>query len=245
MTDKPYSRHLGFRWNAERAQSLFNRVFKDWAEKALFGMRTHFIVGYDPQKLLPAPSPDNRPMSLWTNDAIIQSMTEWAAEAIKKPYMDYQFMPRPYQEAAMRHWTPGQGKVRNPLDDVQRYADYIRDNTGPLDPVLVVGTDFTPLEVRTIWATVSHESAGGAPVPSGRIEMFDYHVEPNYDEIMSDVVRRIADAVGISSVFFQGRQQGKTELFKMKQPPREHASPKRDQGYLQHDPTKRHRRKKR
>lgn len=55
------SRHLGFRFTADTMAFRGNLA---WAQRQVLGMRVFFIVGYDPQRLLPSPE------RAWRDDAL-------------------------------------------------------------------------------------------------------------------------------------------------------------------------------
>lgn len=207
-------------------------VYEHFVNAVLFPMRVITIVGYNPQKLLPAPSFERE---------FMQSLSEWAAEQTKLPYTE--FAQRVFNTLT-RDGEVTFKPVAHPLDDIDAFRYYVMNDTGRLEPLVVTDTMHDAIQkalpeagietniqmVTYMHATFIHKSDLGDRNPRGRIELFDYDdLPPIIDE----------------SFWLKPRQQGKTDqLLRPKLPPREHASPKRDQGYLDHDPTKRHKRRK-
>lgn len=228
-------------------------VYQAWLDANPI-IRIVSICGYNPQKLLPAPSFERE---------FMQSISEWAAAQMKLPYQEFAqsvfntltrdgevtfsptgrwggpgvgFKPYPYQEAAMRQlgidverWNEANA---TPLDDLQRWLDMVRDSD-PAYPVVIVGGDYTDLEMKVIrymHATFVHESAGGSPTPRGRIEIFDYD-----DKLVIDIEGE-GELPGLIDESFWLKQ------LKPKKPAVKQNG--RSASYLDHDPTKRHKRRK-
>lgn len=59
---------------------ITGNFYEHFVNAVLFPMRVMTIVGYNPQKLLPAPSFERE---------FMQSLTEWAAEQSKLPYTEF------------------------------------------------------------------------------------------------------------------------------------------------------------
>lgn len=224
------SRHLGCRYQMG-ADSF--RAYCETGELQIMRYRVFFMCGYDPQMLLPAPSFERE---------IMQSISEWAEEQIKLPYTEFaNSVFNTLTRDGEVTFSPTGRYIEDPslysvahllADSMTRI---IKAMTPREAPVLVVGTDFADVEKKVIsymHATFVHESAGGSPTPRGKIELFD--------EI--DAFRGyVRDHTGVTSAMLD-----ESSILKRKAPPREHATQdlKRSQSYLDHDPTKRHKRRK-
>ena len=254
----------------EATVKLSEDIYEWFVNETMFDFRVMQIVGYNPQKLLPAPTFERE---------FMQSVSEWAAEQSKLPYTEFaqsvfntltrdgevtfsptgrhrdsdiQFKLYPYQEKAMRALTGIDVERWNeadadPLADLQRWIDMVRDS-GPIDPIVVVGagSDFADVEakvLRYMHATFVHESAGGSPTPRGRIEIFDYEGGTVIDLEGSGELSGRRDLVDDLFSGHFARQLGKTAsmtamMHKLERRPAPQKS------YLDHDPTKRHKRRK-
>lgn len=221
---------------------LADGVYQAWLDANPI-IRIVSICGYNPQKLLPAPTFERE---------MLQSISEWATQAMKMPYTEFAqsvfntltrdgevtFTPtgRYREPIDVQRWNEANA---TPLEDLQRWVDTFRD------PVVIVSGDFGELEMKVIrymHATHAAESAGGMPSPRGRVEIFDYDDQTRINLEGEGILPGLID----ETFWLKARNQGKTDqLLRMKTPPREHASPKREQSYLDHDPTKRHKRRKR
>lgn len=256
MTDRPNSyvlgkgtlhfRHLGFRMDAATLKETMEApyratvqmagdIYERFVNTVLFTMRVHWIVGYNPQKLLPAPS---------FEDEFMQSMSEWAAEQMKLPYyqFDMGFKLYPYQEAAMRAYEKHRDSVVGEplvvgLDLVEGAMHTIR-----MDEAFQHATNIGRI-INYVYATCLHESAGGSPTPRGKIEIYDYD---DRTVIELEGEGELPGRRDLVDDLFSGhfaRQLGKTAsmtamMHKLERRPAPQKS------YLDHDPTKRHKRRK-
>ena len=183
----------------EATVKLSEDIYEWFVNEALFDFRVISIVGYNPQMLLPAPSPFNRPMSSWTPEQFIESMQSWATEQMMLPYMEV---------------------ARKTLYDAVGIDAH---------PLLVVGADFSAVESKVLnymYATFIHESDIGDRKPVGKIELFDYD---DHAVINLEGSGELPGRMSISDALFQP----KVQPLRGKQP-----------SYLDHDPTKRHKRRK-
>lgn len=103
------------------------------------------------------------------------------------------------------------------------------------DIPLVIGTDYSSVERRVLdymHATFVHESAGGSPTPRGKIDLFEY----------DDHFRINLEGSGeIDGTFMRGAMPF-DRLLQPKKPAKKQNG--RSAAYLDHDPTKRHKRRK-
>lgn len=222
-----------------------------------FNIRVISVCGYNPQKLLPAPSFERE---------FLQSFAEWAysqmgnvEKMFRNVYKDTPtrdgevtyhaggsvsmadatwrgpgrgFEPYPYQEAAMRRlgvdverWNEPDA---TPLDDLQRWKDSV--------------ADFGDLETKMVlhmYTAFDFETNGPRSGSVGRIEIFDYddgtviNLEgegelPGNPDIVDDLF----------SGEFARRMSESFARTKLEQRP----APRKS--YLDHDPTKQHKRRK-
>lgn len=207
-------------------------IYEHFVNSVLFDMRVTWIVGYNPQKLLPAPSFERE---------FMQNVAEWAHEQIRLPYTEF-------ANSVLRDSVIGDEFIHfdrksDPSSAAYFLADkmtrIIKAMTPKEAPTLVIGSDFTDVEMRMLsymHATFVHESAGGSPTPRGRIEIFDYE-----DGTVINL-EGAGELPGlIDESFWQDRQGRRYSPLQMKptvQPIR------RQPTYLDHDPTKKHKRRK-
>lgn len=210
--------HLGYRFGGDALSAPYTAtakidgdIYEHFVNTVLFDMRVHWIVGYNPQKLLPAPSFEREMM---------QTVCEWAQSQKLDPHMEFS---------------------QSVFNTLSRDGEVTYTPTGRYvaDPESFSG-DFTKLEIRYLSATFLAESAGGMPTPRGRIEIFDYEDGTVINlEGAGELPGLIDESFWTKAV----RQQGKTnKLFQMK-PTVEPIQ--RQPSYLDHDPTKKHRRRRR
>ncbi len=151
----PHYRHLGFRFGADSfrkglaeaqrmADEFTERVM--WRVPSVMHMRVWHICGYDPQRLLPAPTFERE---------FIQSMAEWAAEQIRLPYTEFAdglFKVYDYQAKHIEMFWKG-GSVdplrwgeatRSPLEDIERFREYVMTETGYDHRVIWVNPEELP-----------------------------------------------------------------------------------------------------
>jgi hypothetical protein len=192
---------------------------------------TRAIVGHDPQKLLPAPSPFNRPMSLWDTETLLASLGDLMGTSYERMASDFEaMMPKPAKPR--RYYIEGGHFDMQPpgtfdLDDEtiqfegtptgRRLAPFVAPIRRPQHKVAVIamaGLDFGRIEARVLAAMsdkrvrgviIDIESAGGEII------------NPQLD------LYRMAFA-----------EKPRAEKVAKKAPP----------AYLQHDPTKRHKRRR-
>lgn len=216
MTDT--KRHLGYSLNPyyeaineQRrlvADAFATRLYERFANTVLFAMRVQYIVGYNPQRLLPAPT--------FKRD-YMQMLSEWAAEQIKMPYTEFA------------------NSVFKTLVD---YGE-VTFNPNELD----VSVDYSEIERQTLFymhATFIHESQLGGYKPRGRIELFDY------DDSTVINLEGSGELHGYDTLLM-GEQAYemlfKSAEFEPKKPIVKQNG--RSASYLDHDPTKSHRRRRR
>lgn len=197
------------------------------------------VCGYDPQKLLPSPE-KARPLTgrQWA-DAFHANFAEWAKEAMKYSYMDFErhsLVPMissrdvitgryiPYTES---RWGEGPS---DPVADLAAFRDRIMHPDVPIRHkvavVKVTDLDFSEIEARVM------------------ASMSDRRVRA----IIIDVDRE-DDLPGRGYDFAthkKSRQAGILAGLELKQPKTvATAAGKRDMGYLKHDRTKSHKRRRR
>lgn len=182
--------------------------------------KINVICGYNPQMLLPAPSFERE---------FMQTIAEWAAEQLKKPYA---FAAANY--------------MADHAEDILRYQDQVRRVQE--DIPLVIGTDFIAVESKVLnymYATFIHESDIGDRVPRGKIELFDY--DDDHTVINLEGSGELPGRRDLVDDLFSGqfaRQLGKTaSMTAMMRKLERRPAPQKS--YLDHDPTKRHKRSKR
>ena len=250
MTDKPNSyvlgkgrlyfepvrrpaMHLALGAGYEATVKLSEDIYEWFVNEALFDFRVISIVGYNPQMLLPAP-PFERELR--------QLMDEWAAEQIVTPITEV--VRGIFSDLTMN----GEAAFSAPLYmaeriDFERNTSMMREDA----EVLLIGdTAYEMLasirktmELDERWkqaveskaldymyATFIHESDAGVRKPVGKIELFDYD---DHAIIVLEGSGELPGRMSISDALFQP----KVQPLRGKQP-----------SYLDHDPTKRHKRRK-
>lgn len=261
MTDKYvlgkgrlHFRHWGYQMNATTLKDIMEKpytatvqmegeIYERFVNAVLFTMRVHWIVGYNPQKLLPAPTFERE---------FMQSLTEWAAEQSKLPYTEFaNSVFNTLTRDGEVTFSPTGRYIKDPMSSaahaLANAMTRIIDAMKPREaPVLVVGTDFADVERKVLnymQATFVHESAGGSPTPRGKIELFDYD---DHTVINLEGSGELPGRRDLVDDLFSGqfaRQLGKTAsmtamMHKLERRPAPQKS------YLDHDPTKRHGRRK-
>ena len=223
-------------------------IYEWFVNEALFDFRVISIVGYNPQMLLPAPS---------FEDEFMQSMAEWAAEQIKLPYAEFAqsvfntltrdgevtFSAPRYLAERMDFEMHSGHVIPHLLDEIARVREEIATRNGTDMRVIFVHADYSEIEKRMIASTLAAESAGGMPSPRGRVTIYDY------DDCTMIELEGSGELPGRRDIvddLFSGqfaRQMSKTAsmtamIHKLERRPAPQKS------YLDHDPTKRHKRRK-
>lgn len=235
MTDKPNSYVLGTgrlyfepvrRYPADaltlRNYQMSGKLAEGFYEKWLdanFILRVISITGYNPQMLLPAPSFERE---------FRQSMAEWAAEQIKLPYA-----------TVAAHYMADR-------IDFERNSDVLLMSDTMYDAVQTAlreaGIETNVQMVTYMHAAFIHESDIGDRKPVGKIELFDY------DDHAVIVLEGSGELPGVidESFYLKARYPAryggpKTMIVPIDKPTKQNG---RSNAYLDHDPTKRHKRRK-
>lgn len=205
---------------------IVDDIYERFVNEAMFGIRVVGIVGYNPQKLLPAPSFERQ---------FMQSVAEWAYAQMKKPITDPSWggpgvgRLYPYQERAIEMLSRWNEPDADPLRDLQRGMHRL------IDERIGVGSDLTKIELRYLKATLDFETAGRTP--AGRIEIFDYEDGTVINLEGAGELPGLID----EDFWLNPRDGRRYSPLRMKPTvePR-----KRQPAYLDHDPTKKHKRRK-
>lgn len=216
----------------EMSAKIAATYYEMWLD-ANFNLRVMSICGYNPQKLLPAPTFERE---------MLQSISEWAAEAMKMPYTEFaQSVFKTLIEDGEVTFSPTGRYV-----DPRRYPEPIYTLVGETPVLLAVGADYTEVERKVLnymYATFIHESAGGSPTPRGRIEIFDYE-----DRVLINLEGE-GEIPGLidESFYLKARNPArytgpKSVIVPIDKPTKQNG---RSASYLQHDPTKKHGRRRR
>lgn len=185
---------------------------------------TRAIVGHDPQKLLPAPSPFNRPMSLWDSETLLDMI----GDLYPNNFTD--FFPKAAKP--VRYYIEGGHFDMLPPGTVDPDDEYIRFEGSPtgrrLAPfvtpirrpqhkvavIAMAGLDFGMIEARVL-----------AAMSDKRVRGVILDIESTGGEIINPQL----------------------DLYRMafaEKPRAERVAKKAPPAYLQHDPTKRHKRRR-
>lgn len=192
---------------------------------------TRAIVGHDPQKLLPAPSPFNRPMSVWDPETLLAAIGDLMGTSYEHLAADYERMfPKPAKPR--RYYIEGGHFDMQPpgtfdLDDEtiqfegtptgRHLAPFVAPIRRPQHKVAVIpmaGLDFGLIEARVL-----------AAMGDKRVRGVILDIESAGGEIINPQL----------------------DLYRMsfaEKPRAEKVAKKAPPAYLQHDPTKRHRRRR-
>lgn len=188
---------------------IVDDIYERFVNEALFDVRVMGIVGYNPQKLLPAPSFEREMM---------QTVLEWAYAQMKKPITDPSWgspgygMLYPYQERAIEMLSRWNEPDARPLDDLQRGMHRLIDD---IEPVLIVTGKLTKVEMRAIALSLNEQTT-------------------SYSDVSDAICKRISDSLGVNY-----------EMLKRDFAAKPFVEPrKRQPAYLDHDPTKKHKRRK-
>lgn len=200
-------------------------IYQRWIDDN-FDIRVISVCGYNPQKLLPAPSFERQ---------FMQSVAEWAYAQMKKPITDPSWggpgvgRLYPYQERAIEMLSRWNEPDADPLRDLQRGMHRL------IGERIGVGSDLTKIELRYLKATLDFETAGRTP--AGRIEIFDYEDGTVINLEGAGELPGLID----EDFWLNPRDRRRYSPLRMKPTvePR-----KRQPAYLDHDPTKKHKRRK-
>lgn len=223
--------------NYQMSGKLAEQVYEQWLD-ANFILRVISITGYNPQMLLPAPSFERE---------FMQTIAEWAAEQIKLPYTEFaQSVFNTLTRDGEVTFSPT-GRYIDPVKMTHHWRDRGPGLKADEAPILIVqGTDFADVERKVLnymHATFIHESALGDRVPRGKIELFDYD---DHTVISLEGSGELPGRRDLVDDLFSGqfaRQLGKTaSMTAMMRKLERRPAPQKS--YLDHDPTKRHKRRK-
>lgn len=181
------------------------------------------FVGHDPQKLLPPPGPDNRPMSLWDSKTLLDMIGDLYPSNFSDFFPKAAKPVRYYIEGG--HFdmlTPG---TVDPDDETiqfegsptgRRLAPFVTPIRRPQHKVAVihVGSDYGALEARIL-----------AQLADKRVRTILLDIESGGGEIVNPQL----------------------DLYRMafaEKPRAEKVAKRAPPAYLQHDPTKRHKRRR-
>lgn len=204
-------------------------MYQRWID-GNFNIRVISVCGYNPQKLLPAPTFERE---------FLQSVAEWAAEQIKTPYTEFaQSVFNTQTRDGEVQFTPTGRYV-----DPRRKPEPIYALLGGVPVELHTDADFLAMERRVlnhIYSAFIDTENLDRLTPRGKIEIYDYG---DGTTINLEGEGELPGRPDIVDDLFSGefaRRMAKTRAMTQKLEQR----PAPRKSYLDHDPTKQHKRRK-
>lgn len=182
------------------------------------------FVGHDPQKLLPPPGPDNRPMSLWDPETLLDMI----GDLYPSTFTD--FFPKAAKP--VRYYIEGGHFDMLPLGTVDPDDEWINFEGSPTGRRLA---PFTP--------TIRRPQHKVAVIPMAALDFG--LVEARILAAMSDKrVRGVILDIESAGGEISNPQLDLYALGAMMAPKEKKVAKRAPPAYLQHDPTKRHKRRR-
>jgi hypothetical protein len=227
---------------------------------------TRAIVGHDPQKLLPAPSALNRPMSLWDTDTLMRAIGDVMGTSYEHMAADYdrQFsalMPKPAKPR--RYYIEGGHFDMQPPGTFDLDDEYIMFDQGtptgrrlapfisPLERAMTETPRWGEAETHPWQDVERYRKEMMEPWPHKvavvKVASLDFGlIEARVLAAMGD--KRVRGVlIDIESAHGEIAGNPQLDLYRtlmMSAPPEKTVAKKAPPAYLKHDPTKRHKRRR-
>lgn len=189
------------------------------------------MFDYDPQKLLPAPSPFNRPMSVWDWATMWRELTALSYAEMAANYE--RMFPKPAKP--VRYYIAGGHFDMQPPGTVDLDDEYIQFDRGS-----PTGRRLTPfIQPMRQQGKTEHKVAV-------------IHVGSDYGALEARILAQLADK-RVRTILLDIESDGgeivnpQLDLYRMafaEKPRAEKVAKRAPPAYLQHDPTKRHKRRR-